>query len=159
MESNKKLSCFIFVVWVVLFFSAPSLAADCQLTCQKRVIENYFKLLAKVFQKGSTEKDIVNLFALFDPEVRYEHLDYEANFNKEEWLQAFTANLQRGAYQAAQNEVIRVTNIIFGKTHVAVEYKYGILAVDGSWGAKDNKGLFALFGFKDDKIVLLREYW
>lgn len=159
MELNKKIISFALISSVLSFVSAEGFAGNCEKACQQKLVEDYFLFFDKVMKKGSTEKDIANLFALFHADVKYEHLEYEASFNREEWHEAFVANLKRGAYQAPESEAIKVSKLIFGKSHVAVEYQYGTLTDGINWQAKDNNGLLALFGFKDSKIVLLREYW
>jgi hypothetical protein len=114
-----------------------------------RITDQYFERLFKVMSAGSSEKDVQALFGLMHDDVRYEHFEYEANFNREEWYQAFLANLERGAYQMTVEERIVKTNVIYGKSHAAVEYRYA---------NKDEK-LLILFGFQDGQIILVRELW
>ena len=150
---------FIFQLTLVLSLSGNTYAAECDSQCQDQLVENYFTLLDKVYRESSKESDITNLFELFDSGVKYEHLAYEANFDRNSWMEAFKGNLERGAYKGSPEDKTKVTNIIFGKQHVAVEYKYGKISKNGKWSPTDDKGLFALFEFKDNKITLVREYW
>lgn len=159
MKVGKNLLGNIFWVCCFLCVSGYGYAEECKPECQKKLVENYFHLLNEVYKNSSTEEDIAALFTLFHEDVKYEHLDYGASFGKSEWQEAFKANLERGAYKGAKNDHIKVTNFIAGKSHAAVEYKYGSLTKDGSWQPKDGPGLLALFGFQDNKIVLVREYW
>lgn len=121
--------------------------------------ENYFTHLSKVYRKGSSERDVDSLFELLHTNVKYEHLEYEANFNRNDWIVAFKNNLERGAYSADQKDGIRVEDYIYGKHHVAVEYSYGQVAAEGKWQPKGDQKLLALFGFSGGKIILVREYW
>ncbi|WP_188151071.1 hypothetical protein [Teredinibacter waterburyi] len=154
-----KLNLKIVTLLIGFFLTNSALASECDKSCQKNLIDSYFERLGEVYKKGSKAEDIVNLFGLFSPEVRYEHIEYEANFNKQEWQVAFTENHKRGAYSAANNSVITVKNYIFGKSHVAIEYSYGEISETGDWVAKGDQNLLALFGFKGKKINLVREYW
>lgn len=146
---------------LILFLVIPNrgYSDDCGQDCQKAVIEEYFTNLAKVYQQDSKEGDIDRLFELFDENVKYEHLEYGANFEKNEWISAFKNNQRRGAYSAGPKDSIRVENYIFGKSHVAVEYSYGEITSDGGWTPKGDQKLFALFGFNGSKVVLVREFW
>lgn len=114
-----------------------------------RLTDQYFERLFKVFSAGSKASDVDALFGLMHDEVRYEHFEFQANFSKSEWYEAFLGNLERGAYQMTVDERIMKTNVIYGKSHAAVEYRYA---------NKDEK-LLILFGFKDGKISLVRELW
>ena len=146
----------------ILFFLLMPIkgySVDCDQDCQKTLIEEYFTNLAKVYQQDSREADVNRLFELFDQNVKYEHLEYGANFERNEWITAFKNNQRRGAYSAGPKDSIRVENYIFGKSHVAVEYSYGEITNSGEWLPKGDQKLFALFGFNGSKIVLVREYW
>lgn len=134
-------------------------AADCDPVCQKQLVERYFELLDEVYKKGSEERDIENLFTLFHPAVKYEHLEYGADFGLKDWKDAFMANLEREAYAAGESDRIKITGLIHGKRHAAAEYQYGSVSKNGEWVPKDGQGLLALFGFRDGRIVLVREYW
>jgi len=140
-----------------LFFSFATWAAGCNTSCQLEQIQSYFSALDDVGRKGSTIKTIDSLLALVHDDVRYIHVEYQADFTKESWREAFIRNLKRGAYQHTQNHKIRVINTIFGKNHVAVEYSHGVINPSGLWQKDD--ALLVLFGFKDDKISLIKELW
>src|SRR5690606_12235801 len=154
-----KLTLSFFSILTVLMLSNTAHTEECGKACQKDRIENYFMSLAKIYREGSRENDIDNLFKPFHENVKYEHFEYDASFNRSDWIAAFKNNRQRGAYSAGQKDGIRVENYIFGKHHVAVEYSYGQGKADGEWEPKGDQKLFALFGFNGDKIILVREYW
>ncbi len=154
---NAKLK--IISLLTALTITNFAMASECDKSCKKHLVENYFSLLGEVYKKESKSEDIVKLFDLFHSDVRYEHIEYQANFNKLEWQQAFTENQNRGAYGASKNSVISVKNYIFGKNHIAIEYSYGEISETGDWTPKGDQNLLALFGFSGRKISLVREYW
>lgn len=143
---------------ILLFVGSIANSGECDSSCKEKLITNYFESIDQVFRAGSTEADVNNLFKFFHPDVKYQHFEYDANFDMAEWRDAFNGNLQRGAYKKQQNESIKVTTYIHGKTHSAVEYRYG-RQEDKGWVPADQEKLLALFGFKDNKIVLVKEYW
>lgn len=85
-----------------LLLANITLAASCDPTCQLSQINSYFAALDKVSRKDSSIKDIDSLLALTHDDVKYIHVEYEANFTKESWRNAFIRNLERGAYQKSK---------------------------------------------------------
>lgn len=140
-----------------LIFSTITVAKDCTTECQINQVTAYFQALDKVAQKGSTVEDIDALLALMHDDVKYIHVEYQANFDKATWRKAFIRNLNRGFYQNDSSHEKRVLNKIYGKNHVAIEYARGIKQADGSW--QQEEPLLALFGFTDGKISLVKELW
>ena len=137
----------------------PLARADgCGDACKEELIYAYFERLDAVYKSGSSSRDIDALFALFHPSVKYEHPAYGADFEVAEWREGFEQNLANGSFNHSQAEEIRVTQLIHGKDHSAVEYRYGTRTANG-WTPKDGPALLALFGFADEKIALVREYW
>jgi hypothetical protein len=136
----------------------PSTSGECSQACQLSLVDSYFGALDKVYRANSSQEDIDHLFTLLHEDVKYEHLDYGANFNKTAWQAAFTNNLQRGVYTNEEHETIGILNVIHGKNHLAVEYAYGTEDENGEW-QQSGEGLFALFGFATGKIILVTEYW
>ena len=147
--------------YVLGLLLAGSIASgtECDTSCRERLIGDYFARIGRVFHSRSTEGDINRLFELFDEKVRYQHLDYGADFEKGAWKEAFLGNLKRGAYDKQANQQIKVVTLIHGKQHTAVGYAYGAFQPDGVWKPSDDQVLLALFGFAGNKIVLVREYW
>lgn len=143
---------------ILLFISTFAQSGECDSSCKEKLINSYFELIGEVFRKESTEADIEKLFNLFHPNVKYQHFEYGADFNRADWKEAFIGNLKRGAYDKEQNESIKVLNFIHGKSHSAVAYAYG-RQNSGNWIPEDDKKLLALFGFEDGKIISVREYW
>src|SRR5690606_3403276 len=100
--------------------TAVAADVDCPPDCQRQLVEMYFSRIGAVFKAGSAMEDVERLFELFHADVRYQHLDYQADFNLDEWKSAFVGNLHRGAYQASSSQHIKVEHVIFGKHHAAV---------------------------------------
>ena len=137
-----------------LILSNTVLAANCDPACQLIQVKSYFLALDEVGRKGSTTKEIDTFLALFHDDVKYVHVEYQANFTKKTWREAFLRNLVRD--KTKSNEA-RVINTIFGKNHVAVEYAHGVINSEGTW--QRNEPRLALFGFKNGKISLVKELW
>jgi ketosteroid isomerase-like protein len=147
-----------YVLGLLLACSVAS-PTECDARCKERLIDDYFERIGRVFRHDSTEADIDRLFELFHDDVRYQHSEYDADFTKPAWKDAFIGNLKRGAYDKQANERIRVVRLIHGRQHTAVGYSYGAVHSNGEWKSSDGQVLLALFGFRGDKIVLVREYW
>ena len=149
-----------FILSLILVFTAFCAMAStptCDQKCKRQHIEDYFDHLETISRTGSTREDIERLLNHVHDDVKYEHLEYQADFTKVQWRKAFIRQHDRGAYQAGPEREIGILNVIHGKRHVAVEYSYGERKKDGSWQQGDP--YFALFGFTDGKISLIREYW
>lgn len=156
----KLLRSFAFVLLAMMALGARASSNACDAACKEAQINAYFERLSSVYRKGSTTTDIDRLFNLFAPGVRYSHKEYDANFERAEWKDAFNGNLERGAYSKDKNELIEITEIIHGRSHSAVEYRYMRRTNDGTLEpADDQGGLLALFGFDGERIVLIEEYW
>lgn len=147
------------VISALLLISFVASAEECNNKCQERRVEEYFDLLSEVYRKGSKESDIEALFGLFSSDVSYEHLNYQASFNREEWKSAFLNNHRRGAYKSASNQFIKVETYIHGKGYVAVSYSYVFKSKNGSLLPKGDQKLLALFGITHGKISSVKEYW
>ncbi len=142
---------------VVLISFNTIRSEECAEECQLQQVQSYFSALDKVAKKGSTASDIEALLALTHDSVRYIHVQYEADFTKDTWREAFLRNLELGRYQKTEKNQIRILNSISGKDHIAIEYSHGEINSDGKWEKTDN--YLALFGFTDGKISLIKELW
>lgn len=148
----------VFLTLSLLMLATSSLSAyACDQACKKDEIDSYLSHIVKIFVRGSTEADIDKFLNQLHDEVKYEHSEYGADFDKLKWREAFVHQLKLGSYTDEPTLDGRVLNIIYGKQHAAVEYTYGEVDSQGVWKAGHIK--FALFGFKDGKISLIREYW
>ena len=148
----------LFLIGLV-FVSDYSLAETCDSHCKERLVRTYFDHFEVVLRDGSKVEDIDALFQVVHPDVQYEHVEYQADFDFGAWKEAFLSNLQRGSYRNGIEDSIEITKVINGQSHMAVEYGYGKTDKEGHWQPTDNVGLLILFGFKDGKISLVREYW
>ena len=140
-----------------LISAKPAIALNCDSKCQLAQINSYFSALDKVSRKNSNIKDIDSLLSLTHDDVKYVHVEYEANFTKESWRKAFIRNLDRGAYQNSFKNEIRVLNSMFGKNYSAIEYSHGVIQLDGTW--QQTEPLLVVFGFTNGKISLIKELW
>jgi len=145
------------LVLTCLILSNITFAASCNSSCQLNQINSYFAALDKISRKGSNTEDIDNLLSLMHDDVKYIHVEYEANFDKSSWRKAFVRNLKRGAYQNTNNNEMRIINTIFGKNHIAIEYSHGVVQENNTW--QQTEPLLVIFGFKDGKISLIKELW
>jgi hypothetical protein len=150
--------------FLTIVFSLTSLilsnfanASNCDSSCQIDQIKSYFSALDKISRENSTVNDIDYLLSLMHDDVKYVHVEYEANFNKESWRKAFNRNLNRGAYKNTDKNEMRVLNSISGKNYLAIEYSHGVIQEDGTW--QQTEPLLVLFGFTEGKISLVKELW
>ena len=146
------ITCLSFII-----LSYSSMAKDCDEYCQLEQVKAYFFALDKVAKKGSTSSDVDALLALTHDDVKYIHVQYEANFTKDTWRKAFLRNIELGRYQKTDKNQIRILNSKEGKNHIAIEYSHGVIQANGKW-EKTNKYL-AIFGFTDGKLSLIKELW
>jgi hypothetical protein len=149
----------LITLFAILPISLVAYSAECGDECQEKIVTSYFEKLSSIYRKGSTVADIEALFGSLDPSVRYEHLNYGANFTRDEWREAFVNNLERGAYNQADNHSIKVERYLHGKGFVAVSYSYGFKDAEGAWHAEGDQNLLALFKITGGRISSVKEYW
>lgn len=142
---------------VLITVSHATTAKECTETCQLEQVTAYFSALDKVARSNSTPTDIDALLALTHDDVKYIHVEYEANFTKDTWRKAFLRNLELGRYTNTDKNQIRILNSIAGKNHLAIEYSRGLIQSDGTW--EHTEKYLAIFGFKEGKISLIKELW
>jgi len=153
---NILIACLVFI-GLNYANTASASASSCDTSCQLDLVNSYFIALDKIAKKGSSSKDIDFLLSLMHDDVKYIHVEYQANFDKNSWRKAFIRNLERGAYQKNESNEIRVLSSISGKNYMAIEYSHGIIQADGIW--QESKPLLVIFGFTDSKISLVKELW
>jgi hypothetical protein len=140
-----------------IILSNSVMANDCDEFCQLEQVNAYFSALDKVAKKGSTSSDVDALLDLTHDDVKYVHVQYEANFTKDSWRKAFLRNIELSRYQKTDKNQIRILNSIAGKNHLAIEYSHGFIQENGDW-EKTEKYL-AIFGFTDGRLSLIKELW
>ena len=119
----------------------------------------YFDRLQDVFRADSDAADVDRLRALFTEDGRYVHLKYEADFDLAAWRAAFLRNLERGAFTAAAEACIAITNHIPGDGVAAIEYAYGTRGPGGGCEPGEGERLLALFHLEGGKIGKVEELW
>ncbi len=142
---------------ICLTFVKTASASSCGSTCQLDLVNSYFNALDKIARKDSSIKDIDFLLGFTHDDVKYIHVEYQANFTKDSWRKAFIRNLELGAYKKNETNEIRVLSSISGKNHLAIEYSHGVIQADGVW--QQTEPLLVIFGFTDSKISLVKELW
>ena len=140
-----------------IILSNSSMAKECDEFCQLEQVKGYFSALDRVAKKGSTPSDIDSLLDLTHDDVKYIHVEYQANFTKDTWRQAFLRNLKLDRYQNTDKNQIRILNSIAGKNHLAIEYSHGLIKENGKWEETDK--YLAVFGFTNGKLSLIKELW
>lgn len=145
-------------LWLLLMLTALNgTSAACPAECQLEQVNAYFEALDKVYQEGSTVADVDHLLAQLHEDVRYVHVDYGADFERDAWRAAFIGNLERGAYANGPEQKMGILTVIHGKNHAAVEYAHGAVSPDGVWEGEEP--LLVLFAFTDGKISRIEELW
>ena len=145
------------LVLTCVILSNTTFAASCDSSCQLNQINSYFTALDKISRQGSSIDDIDSLLSIMHDDVKYIHVEYEANFNKVSWRKAFIRNLMRGDYQNTNNNEMRIIKTIMGKNHIAIEYSHGVIQENNTW--QQTEPLLVIFGFKGGKISLIKELW
>jgi hypothetical protein len=140
-----------------IILSNTSMAKECGEICQLEQVKAYFFSLDKIAKKGSTLSDIEALLDLTHDDVNYIHVEYQANFTKDTWRQAFLRNLKLNRYQNTDRNQIRILNSIAGKNYLAIEYSHGLIKENGKWQETDK--YLAVFGFTNGKLSLIKELW
>src|SRR5690606_12040385 len=112
-----------------------------------------------VLPADSDAADVDRLLVLFTPEGRYVHLRYEADFDLAAWRAAFLGNIARGAFTAAADACIAITNHIPGDGVAAVEYAYGTRGPGGGCEPAEDGRLLALFHLEGGRIGRVEELW
>lgn len=72
---------------IALFISFPPLTTEalCNNTCMQTQTQNQLDSLVTVLIKGSTVKDIDALLSQLHDNVKYEHEEYDTDFDKTKW--------------------------------------------------------------------------
>lgn len=119
------------------------------------VLDKYYELNLKVFQAGSTIKDIDNIFNLFTDDFTYVHPKYGGVYSRENLYNGYKRNQEKGSYNGKTVD-IKVTSKIIGLNAIAVTKRF-IKKEDGK--IVEGKEQMAVFEFKDSKIIKIKEYW
>jgi hypothetical protein len=118
------------------------------------VLDKYYVLNLKVFQAGSTIKDIDNIFNLFTDDFIYVHPKYGGVYARDILYKGYKRNQEKGSYNGKIVD-IKVTNKIIGLNTIAVTMQF-INKEDEK--LVEGKEQMAVFEFKDGKIVKINEH-
>jgi len=119
------------------------------------VLNKYYKLNLKVFQSGSTIKDIDNIFNLFTDDFTYVHPKYGGVYTRENLYNGYKRNQEQGSYNGKIVD-IKITSIMIGLNAIAVTKQF--IKKEGG-EIVEGKEQMAVFEFKDSKIIKIKEYW
>ncbi|MCK0107877.1 nuclear transport factor 2 family protein [Flavobacteriaceae bacterium S0825] len=119
------------------------------------ILDKYYELNLKVFQSGSTIKDIDNIFNLFTDDFTYVHPKCGGVYTRENLYNGYKRNQEKGSYNGKTVD-IKVTSKIIGLNAIAVTKRF-IRKEDGK--TVEGKEQMAVFEFKDGKIIKIKEYW
>ena len=106
----------------ILLSPAASQAAECSEECQLAQVRAYFAQLDAVMRKGSSAADVDALFRLFDEDVKYQHIEYGADFDRAAWKEAFLRNLENGSYNRGPQDQIRTKPNTAENTKAGAKY-------------------------------------
>jgi len=142
------------------FILTTNVAADevCDNSCQTQLITAYYKGIDNILAKGSTADDIEQFLNSLHADVNYLHPEYQADFDKAGWRNAFTGTMRKGGFNNPKEAFALVKKIIHGHNYAAVE------KVDRFFNVKTGKVIetpprLAIFSFKDKKIIYIRDHW
>lgn len=137
-----------------------ALASDpsCSRKCQVKLITEYYQNIDKIMMTGSSMQDVEHFLSLLHDDVRYIHVEYEADFTKDVWRKAFKRQMDKGSYDSPQSAVTTVANIIHGHRVAAVEFidRY---KDDTTGELKVTPPRLAIFTFQEGKIVKIEDMW
>ena len=87
------------------------------------IINDYYKLNLKVFQKGSKVEDIDNIFNLFTKDFTYVHPKYGGVYTREDLYNGYVRNQKNNGYNGNVTD-IKIANMIAGLNAVTVEKRF-----------------------------------
>jgi len=121
----------------------------------KLLVDRYYQLNLKVFQKNSTIADIDAIFNLFTDDFVYIHPKYGGTYTRTVLYEGYVRNQKNGGYDGSTAD-IKIENQIIGLNAVVVERVY-VEKKDN--GTRDGASQMTLFEFKNGKISKIFEYW
>lgn len=130
----------------------------CDSQCQRSLIDDYYSKINQAVQRHSTEEHIDTFLATLHDDVVYLHDEYEAEFNKSTWRQAFLRQMERGSYANTTQASTLVKSVIHGYQTAAVEFVSRYAENDDS-ALTASPPRLAIFKFKDNKIVFIQDHW
>lgn len=122
----------------------------------RKVVEEYYSLNLKVYQRNSTRDDIDNLFNLFTDDFVYVHPKYGGEYSRKDIYEGYINNQKNGSYDGSIADV-KIKNMITGLNALATDRVYLKKGESGKLEEVD-PGM-TLFEFRDGKISKIFEYW
>ncbi|WP_221406661.1 nuclear transport factor 2-like protein [Ekhidna lutea] len=119
------------------------------------IVDEYYRLNVKIFQRGSTKAEIDSLFNLFSEDFTYNHPKYGGTYSKQTLYDGYINNQKNGRYNGSIAD-IKITNRIIGLNAVSAEKKF-IKYQDGKLA--EGEPQMTLFEFKEGKIHRIHEFW
>lgn len=149
-------------VWVLVVNSVMSLSAwaeqvNCDKTCQSRLVNAYHQGIDQISRKGSSVADVDRFLDGLHPQVQYSHPEYDSEFNKTLWRQAFLRQLNAGRYTGDEQTATHINHIIHGYQHAAVEKIQHYYDDEGNLISTPPR--LEMFEFKEGKIFAIRDHW
>ena len=136
--------------------TTPSKKTLSQQDSLKMLIQEYYRLNVKVFQKESTKEDIDEIFALFTDDFEYHHPKYGGLYTREVLYNGYVNNQKKGRYNGRVQDM-KVENMIMGLNAVAVHRRF--VSKNDQGIVEEEELQMTLFEFKDGKIVRITEFW
>lgn len=119
------------------------------------IVEQYYDLNLKVFQKDSKPSDIDILFKLFTEDFTYVHPKYGGVYTRENLYKGYMRNQKNGNYNGEIVD-IKVVNRIVGLNAMVIEKRF-LKGTEN--GTKEGESEMTLFEFRKGKIFRIFEYW
>lgn len=145
------------VTFIVLFFLTDTINSQEKTKSNQKLhntlVDSYYNLNVKAFQKNSKVEDIDRIFNLFTDDFVYVHPKYGGTYTRENLYKGYLRNQKNGMYDGTITG-IKIFNRIAGLNAVVVKRIY----IDkDTKEEKDAK--MTLFEFKEGKISKIFEYW
>lgn len=115
------------------------------------MVQQYYDLNIKIFQKVSTPEQIDSLFTYFTSDFEYIHEKYGGLYTRQDLYEGYLNNQANGGYDGSIVGV-ELLRMITGLNAVAVERRY--IQLDGP-----SEQQMTLFEFRNGKIKRIVEYW
>ncbi|WP_299104696.1 nuclear transport factor 2 family protein [uncultured Tenacibaculum sp.] len=145
------------VTFIALFFLTDKINSQETTKSNQKLhntlVDSYYNLNVKAFQKNSKVEDIDRIFNLFTDDFVYVHPKYGGTYTRENLYKGYIRNKKNGMYDGTITG-IKIFNRIAGLNALVVKRIY----IDkDTKEEKDAK--MTLFEFKEGKISKIFEYW
>lgn len=132
--------------------TAPVMMEDAEML---GMVRSFIRASGEVSQRGMDA--VADVMALMHEDMRYIHLEYDADYDKAAMLDGYKRRIARAATRGSN---VTINNHITGKNIVIVEtsgtYEY---KGEGGWEPGSFDGHVTTYEFRDGMIWRVREYW